>query len=664
MDSMEHKIPKVKCQTSNVGNNEPLFKLDVPVTIPLNISSTNNFNVNDEDSLSFVVLGKDSVDATQASVLASYVDIQQKSMSIDYTSLVSSLSTDEMQKKLTDMLQENVKLKETLKQNTSAMKEQFNTLAMWQEEVMKVHETHKKKFAETRELVTHLQKENAELKTKLSQLQHTESMGFETIGTIPNSTTDVCTAHTELQQIMPKLKTAMSKMDLEECKHYITCIISEKFAEKALQDKLEELKIEKELDSAMKSLSCLDSQAFIKIIENQKSLEGKIEEIKHLKESIALLEEKLQCALAPIQLPEISKSSSSLSHQKFVQNIKQYNDLLQELTECYVRQIERFATIEKSLKEITDILMLLDDDNLKMQFYQYREKLCHCCKQLADEQVKIISDRQTLIKSQKQFQNIFSDYNSILYELEITIYENAKLNVLKNKSAHENMQKLEELEQIKHDKQFFEEEKRILNQEKDNLEEEKKSLESQKKSLDMERILLCDEKKLVMQEKVNLNEEKTSLDYQSQLYENCEKALQKEKKLLQVYCEELLDKANILEQKAEKKNIEFKEVMEQLAQKTEEINLLRSQLALYEEDFQCEKNLKESLLEEKSTLERELQKQIEYNKQIQNFTDEQTTSSNNANKSKPNGVVTTCPKCAKPYQGLSALMEHIERCLD
>lgn len=82
MDSMEHKIPKVKCQTSNVGNNEPLFKLDVPVTIPLNISSTNNFNVNDEDSLSFVVLGKDSVDATQASVLASYVDIQQKSMSI------------------------------------------------------------------------------------------------------------------------------------------------------------------------------------------------------------------------------------------------------------------------------------------------------------------------------------------------------------------------------------------------------------------------------------------------------------------------------------------------------------------------------------------------------------------------------------------------------
>lgn len=94
---------------------------------------------------------------------------------------------------------------------------------------------------------------------------------------------------------MPKFKTAVSKTDLEECKHYITCVISEKFAEKALQDKLEELKTEKELESAMQSLSCTDSQISVNIVETQKNLEAKDEEIKHLKESIALLEEKLQC---------------------------------------------------------------------------------------------------------------------------------------------------------------------------------------------------------------------------------------------------------------------------------------------------------------------------------------------------------------------------------
>ncbi|XP_072764180.1 uncharacterized protein [Anoplolepis gracilipes] len=655
MDSKEHEISKVECST-RIEKNEPSFKLNEPVNTGLNISSTttNNFNFSDEDSLSFVVLGKDSVDAAQASVLASYVDIQQKSMSVDYASMVLSLSTDEMQKKLTDMLQENMKLKETLKQNTSSMKEQFNTLVMWQEEVMKVHETHKKKFAETTELVNHLKKENAELKSKLSHLQYNESLGFETIGTIPQSdVTDVCTIQTELEQITPKLKTAISKMDLEQCKHYITCIISEKFAEKALEDKLEEVRekeVQKELESAMKSLSCADSETSVKMVEIQKCLEAKDKEINHLKKSIALLEEKLQCALTPIQLHEISKSSSSLSRQKFMQNIKQYNDILQELTECYIHQIERFTTIEKSLKEITDVLITLEitiDDNSKMQFYQYKEKLCNCCKQLADEQVKIISDRQTLIKSQNQFQKIFSDYNSILYELEITIDENAKLNVLKDNTARENLQKLEELEQIEWEKQLVEEEKKILNQEKDNLEEEKKSLESQKKSLDIERVSLSNEKKFVMLEKISLNEEKMSLDHQSQFFENFEKTLQKEKKLLQVRCDELLDKTNNLEQEINKKNIEFKEVMEQFAQSMEEISLLRSQLMLYEEDFQCEKRLKESLLEEKSKLDMELQKQIEFNKQLHS-----------------NSAMTICPKCAKPYEGLSALMKHIEQCLD
>jgi hypothetical protein len=42
---------------------------------------------------------------------------------------------------------------ETLRQNNLAMKQQFNTLAMWQNEVHKVHQNHKAKFAETKELV-------------------------------------------------------------------------------------------------------------------------------------------------------------------------------------------------------------------------------------------------------------------------------------------------------------------------------------------------------------------------------------------------------------------------------------------------------------------------------------------------------------------------------
>lgn len=670
MGSMEHEVNKMcstskeECQTSIMKSNKPSFKLNEPVTTALNINSMTTNNLDDENSLSFVVLGKDSVE-TQASVLASYVDIQQKSMAVDYKSMVLSLSPEDMQKKLSDILQENVALKETLRLNNSSMKEQFNNLAMWQKEVMKIHETHKKKFAETRELVNHLKEENNQLKTKLIHMQDTENTGFETIGTISKSdVADDCTVNTELQQITPKLKIAMSKMDLEECKQHIIHIISEKLAEKTLQNKLGELKLEKELESAMKSLSCIEKKTSAKNVDKN-HLEAKDKEINYLKESIALLEEKLQCVLPPIQLHDLLKSSSSLTinRQKFVQNIKQYNDILQELTECYVKQIDRFATIEKSLKEITDMLMILDDDTSKMQFDQYRDQLCRYCKQLADEQVKNISDRQTFIKLQNQFQKIFSDYNSILYELEITIDENAKLNVLKENSDREKLQNLEELEQLKLDKQLLEEEKQSLNQEKLNLETEKNLLESQKKSLDMELITLDEDKKRVMQEKITLNEEKMSLDHQSQLYENCEKALKDEKELLRARCEELLDKIKSLQQENQKKDSEFKEVMQQYAQTVEEISLLRSQLTMYEEDFTVEKRLKESLLDEKNKLDMELQKQIKFNQQLQS-TDKQSTNFVELLPEHSAGTTTNCPKCAKPYQGLSTLMEHIEKCLD
>ncbi|XP_011171387.2 myosin-2 heavy chain isoform X1 [Solenopsis invicta] len=607
-----------KVQKMSVNDKELSFRLDEPVTTALNVNSLTN--AVEDESLSFIVLGKDSVEA-QTSLLASYIDIQQKCMSIDYKSIVSSLNMTEMQNRLAEVLQENVKLKETLKSNNESMKQQFNTLATWQEEVTKVHQNHKQKFAETKELINHLKKENAELKTKLWLLHHTE--GFEAISAISESTIDASTTKAELEQ-----------------------------------------NIVKELESAMKSLTinCNDIHSYEDCVKTINSLRcseacsAKDQQIASLQESIALLEQKLQCVFNPIKSQDLSdKTSSNLNRQKLIQNMKQYNDTLQELTECFVAQVERFAAIEKGLKEITDILKL-DDDNFKMQ---YKEKLCQYCKQLADEQVKIITDRQILIKSQDRFQKIFSDYNSILYEMEIIVDENTKLN----------LQTSEQLEQVKGDKQSLEEEKRILNQEKDNVQKEKEFLESQKNSLNMERISLHDEKKLVAQEKISLNEEKMSLDHQSKLYENCERDLHNEKKALQVRYEQLLGETNNLRHVIKGKNVEFQKIKEQLAQSAEEINLLRSQLTLYEEDFMQEKKLKEALIEEKNNLSTELEKQIRFNKQLQD-----NSSANTEASSRHSDFITglstkfhlteVCPKCSSAYLTLPDLMKHIENCID
>lgn len=94
--------------------------------------------------------------------------------------MIASWDSTEVHKKLNELLQENTKLKETLKQNNIAMKQQFNTLSDWQEEIMKVHQNHKKKFAETRELINYLKKENTDLKMKLTSEQpNNTEMGYD-----------------------------------------------------------------------------------------------------------------------------------------------------------------------------------------------------------------------------------------------------------------------------------------------------------------------------------------------------------------------------------------------------------------------------------------------------------------------------------------------------
>lgn len=98
----------------------------------------------------------------------------------DYNSMIASWDSVEVHKKLNEVLQENTKLKETLKQNNIAMKQQFNTLVTWQEDIMRIHQNHKKKFAETRELINYLKKENTDLKMRLSsELTSHSEMGYE-----------------------------------------------------------------------------------------------------------------------------------------------------------------------------------------------------------------------------------------------------------------------------------------------------------------------------------------------------------------------------------------------------------------------------------------------------------------------------------------------------
>ena len=74
-------------------------------------------------------------------------------MMVASTIITDDRSTEELQKRFGELLDENVVLKETLKQNNDSMKEQFMLIASCQEDMLKTHRLHKEKFDETRELV-------------------------------------------------------------------------------------------------------------------------------------------------------------------------------------------------------------------------------------------------------------------------------------------------------------------------------------------------------------------------------------------------------------------------------------------------------------------------------------------------------------------------------
>lgn len=78
-----------KTEFENLGfiidNGKPKFKLDEPISTNFlpNVELTKSeTSLDDSDTLSFVILGKKSLDSIQASSLATYSDIQQKCMSI------------------------------------------------------------------------------------------------------------------------------------------------------------------------------------------------------------------------------------------------------------------------------------------------------------------------------------------------------------------------------------------------------------------------------------------------------------------------------------------------------------------------------------------------------------------------------------------------------
>ena len=679
-----------------IDNGKARFKLDDDSSAYSNAALT-SFNVVDtDDTLSFVVLGKDSLDAIQASSLASYVDIQQKSMSVDYNSMIALWDSTEVHKKLNELLQENTKLKETLKQNNIAMKQQFNTLSDWQEEIMKVHQNHKKKFAETRELINYLKKENTDLKMKLTSEQpNNTEMGYDllNINSMQNSVKEKQNSipQNELEEKVLLLTDELdnSKLKCEKLSSdvgklvSISNLMSSQLMQATSTIQEQRLNIKKLEVEALMSKS-IDSNYFNQPIncstsEQSKPMNNcaeceqclkKDKEINSLKESIVVLEHKIEHITTPVQFCIKSSVNPKKYCQRNITKIKDYNDKSQELIACFDKQLNQCTVIGEYLKNLTQILENKVSCNVMSGSEQFDDQLLNCYQKFIEERQKFSEDIKIACTVQNQFQKTLLDCNSIVDELETTMNTNIEDGAMKNSVTSESARNIAELKkQNTENKQLLEEEKVLLSREREKLEEEKNLLNDQRKTLELEYKNLNDSKELLRQERISLHEEKSSLDQQSQLYEShYKKTLEAEKTKFEAKYSQLVGEIGILHESVQKKELCIKELQREMVQHLENANLLQTQLKLYEEDFKHERKIKESLLDERNNLSTDLQKQIEFNAKLQqeitrlspNISENQSS----AGRLVPPLVLTfICPKCDSTFRDMQCLDQHIDHCL-
>ncbi|EZA46677.1 hypothetical protein X777_03564 [Ooceraea biroi] len=182
---------------------------------------------------------------------------------------------------------------------------------------------------------------------------------------------------------------------------------------------------------------------------------------------------------------DLSDPISEAKQNVFIENVKRYNVMVDDLTKCLLKQTDLFTSIQHEFKHIKDSLTTRDTaHNSYVRLKKSIKLLRNYCEQFSNEQMNIITDiadRQTLITWQ---------------------------NRLHNNITHEKSQILGKLEHIKQEEQKLKEQEELLHQRMEELEKEIALLKEREKNLDMQSNQFLKEKKLLEEDKISIKQER------------------------------------------------------------------------------------------------------------------------------------------------------------
>ncbi|KAJ9577382.1 hypothetical protein L9F63_006062, partial [Diploptera punctata] len=388
-------------------------------------------------------------------------------------SLSSDLSPEEIQKKLHELLQENLELKETLHQNNLAMKQQFATLAKWQDDVFNVFQNHKTKFAETKELVlklrvenaelkrvledykqagsaipsasdTQLKMENVELKGKIAELEQKLSAPIprKDVGCPPNKKELELSAL--LEQVNRQLEIAERSrrqltLDVEKLTAQRTRMEREMLAQKTELDQqkqqIQELTREKNSHKHQQIgtivletmvLCCEEHNGSDSKLRNGETSQPDVKLIQQLEQQKTTIRNLMQelhdekakvTAMTAQGLPIPSAQDKS----NMAYNMKNYEQSLAQLSGCMDQDAVRLSSLDSWLQVAADNMsQWKGKETVDMNTVAtLRAEVQELRKLLAQEQACSHEKRQCVEDSQNKLQELYLDYQKVVKELEL-----------------------------------------------------------------------------------------------------------------------------------------------------------------------------------------------------------------------------------------------------
>ncbi|XP_031782450.1 ecotropic viral integration site 5 ortholog isoform X3 [Nasonia vitripennis] len=535
-----------------------------------------------------------------------------------------TLAIKDIEDKLSDVLIENVKLKNILKQKDDAIRKQFNTIVILEREIMQICENYKIKFVEIKNLVAQSKQDNKNLYAMIS------SSDVQNSSINCDSSDEGC--NVTLRNGLIIRSEVTTNDELVGCKADSTEDLMQKIKKMAtsraqLQSKLNEVEKQRKADLDQFNKQLENRQNELELLKHQLVLPEKSKllklinedykkklERKYLIEIIKLLEQKLQ----------ISQINCGTQIERNVPESDSQDEKCREFIECFIKQcvqntdLKQFETdCKRVVQTFKNLQLSCDDIFIENVTNKKNDAICDYRNILIEEQLQRIKDERITLMVQRQFLKVLADYNKVVTQLEMLKYENSRLSELnETDSSAQNFAVIEKC--LFEEKKIFDAEIKKMSEKRLSIEQEKQSIREEWELLSVERTVLLVEKDELIEESRRLKHEYSLLEQKTAAFNNKNakqtRDVALEEKLRQTTDE--LEGVKVELQNTHETIAELQEELSKLNNQESEVTAYKLQAEMQEAEFLVMREAERNYLQQIENLSTEIYQLREENRQL------------------------------------------------